>query len=161
MRFMMFIYPNPETEAGLRPCRAEEVAVMMKFNKEMLDAGVMLTGEGLHPTSKGARVRFKNGKPHVTDGPFTETKEVIGGYWMLKVNSREEAIEWAKRVPIEDETRVHRAATGLRHGGLPARRTGGGHPLLTQTPRHTVISVAAVTRSKTTGPPQTSTPASA
>ncbi len=103
MRFMMFIYPNAEAEAGRLPT-ADEVSVMMKFNKEMIDAGVMLTGEGLHPSSKGARVRFKNGKPKVTDGPFTETKEVIGGYWMIQVNSRDEAIDWAKRVPIEDET---------------------------------------------------------
>ncbi|MGA7671272.1 MAG: YciI family protein [Nitrolancea sp.] len=103
MRFMMFIYPNPETETDYPMPSAEEVAVMMKFNQQMLDAGVMLTGEGLHPTSKGARVRFKNGRPQVTDGPFTETKEVLGGYWMLQVHSKEEAIEWAKRVPIEDE----------------------------------------------------------
>ncbi len=102
MRFMMFIYPDPEAEAGRLPT-AEEVSGMMKFNQEMLDAGVMLTGEGLHPTSKGARVRFKNGTKQVTDGPFTETKEVIGGYWMIKVDSKEEAIDWANRVPVEDE----------------------------------------------------------
>jgi len=103
MRFMMFIYPNAEAEEGRLPT-ADEVSGMMKFNQEMIDAGVMLTADGLQATSKGARVRFKNGKKQVTDGPFTETKEIIGGYWMIQVNSREEAIEWAKRVPVEDES---------------------------------------------------------
>ncbi len=102
MRFMLFIYPNESAEAGRLPT-AEEVGEMTKFNQEMIDAGVMLGGEGLQPTSKGARITFSNGKPTVTDGPFTETKEIVGGYWMIEVNSKEEAIEWAKRVPLMDE----------------------------------------------------------
>jgi hypothetical protein len=103
MRFMMFIYPNERAEEGDLPT-AEDVSTMMKYNEELIKAGVMLSGEGLQPTSKGARVTFKGGTPSVTDGPFTETKEVIGGYWMLQVGSREEAIEWAKRVPLMDDT---------------------------------------------------------
>ena len=103
MRFMMIIYPNERAEAGVLPT-AEEVAEMTVFNNEMVNAGVLLSGEGLQPTSKGARVRFKGGTPSVTDGPFTETKEVIGGYWMIQVNSREEAIDWAKRVPLVDDS---------------------------------------------------------
>lgn len=102
MRFMMFIYPNPRAEAGDLPT-AEEVGTMMKYNEELSRAGVLLDLNGLHPTSKGARVTFAGGKPTVTDGPFTETKEIIGGYWMIEVGSREEAIEWAKRVPLVDE----------------------------------------------------------
>lgn len=103
MRFMMFIYPNARAEAGVLPT-AEEVAEMMVYNNEMMNAGVLLSGEGLQPTSKGARVRFKGGTPSVTDGPFTETREVIGGYWMIQVGSREEAIDWAKRVPLVDDS---------------------------------------------------------
>ena len=103
MRFMMFIYPNARAEAGVLPT-AEEVAEMMVYNNEMMNAGVLLSGEGLQPTSKGARVRFKGGTPSVTDGPFTETNEVIGGYWMIQVNSKEEAIDWAKRVPLVDDS---------------------------------------------------------
>lgn len=102
MRFMMFIYPNERAEAGELPT-AEEVAEMTKFNNEMLEAGVLLSGEGLQPTSKGARVTFPGGKPTVTDGPFTETKEIVGGYWMIQTNSKEDAIEWAKRVPLVDD----------------------------------------------------------
>lgn len=103
MRFMMFIYPNARAEAGVLPT-AEEVTEMMVYNNEMMNAGVLLSGEGLQPTSKGARVRFKGGTPSVTDGPFTETREVIGGYWMIQVGSREEAIDWAKRVPLVDDS---------------------------------------------------------
>jgi hypothetical protein len=78
---------------------AEAVAAMMKYNESLKKAGVLLALDGLHPPSTGARVTFPDGKPHVTDGPFAEVKEVLGGYWMIQVRSREEAIEWAKRCP--------------------------------------------------------------
>ena len=103
MRFMMFIYPNERAEAGELPT-ADEVSAMMRYNEELVKAGKLLAGEGLQPTSKGARVRFSGGKPSVTDGPFTETKEVLGGYWLILVDSKEEAIEWAKRVPLMDDS---------------------------------------------------------
>jgi hypothetical protein len=105
MRFMMMIYPSEKAEAGVMP-EAELVAAMMKYNEDLAKAGVLLALDGLHPTSKGARVTFRNGKPEVTDGPFTEGKEVIGGYWLLQVKSKEEAIEWAKRVPPHDAKKV-------------------------------------------------------
>jgi hypothetical protein len=98
MRFMMLMYPGPYAEAGAVP-DPKVFEAMMKYNEELTKAGVLLALDGLHPTSKGARVRFKAGKPTVQDGPFSEAKEVIGGYWLLQVKSREEAVEWAKRVP--------------------------------------------------------------
>ncbi len=102
MRFMMIIYPNEQAEAGVLPT-AKEVGAMMEFNKELIDSGKLLSADGLHPSSKGARVRFKDGKPTVIDGPFTETREVLGGYWIIQVESKEEAINWAKRVPLMDD----------------------------------------------------------
>jgi hypothetical protein len=101
MRFMMFMIPSGPAEAGVMPA-PELVAEMTRFNQEMTDAGVMLSGEGLQPTSKGARVSFGGGRPRVQDGPFTEAKEVVGGYWIIEVGSREEAIDWATRCPAED-----------------------------------------------------------
>lgn len=98
MRFMMIMYPGPNAEAGIMP-DPKLFSEMGRFNEEMVKAGVLLAGEGLHPSSKGARVRFSGGKPTVIDGPFTETKEIIGGYWLLQVRSKEEAIEWATRAP--------------------------------------------------------------
>ena len=100
MRFMMIVKANPESEAGQMP-RREEIEAMGKYNDELIKAGVLLDGAGLQPTSKGAKVTFPNGKPQVTDGPFAETKEVIAGYWMIQVNSKEEAIAWASRVPVK------------------------------------------------------------
>jgi hypothetical protein len=103
MRFMMLMIPKGyETAApdvDLDPKRVEE---MMKYNEELQKAGVLLALDGLHPPSMGARVTFAGGKPLVTDGPFTEAKEVLGGYWMIRVNSRQEAIEWAKRCPASE-----------------------------------------------------------
>src|SRR3954452_13464686 len=98
MRFMMLMIPKGyETAApGTMPA-AEAVAAMMKYNAALKDAGVLITLDGLHPPSMGARVSFANGQPAVTDGPFTESKEVLGGYWMIEVASREEAIAWAKK----------------------------------------------------------------
>src|SRR5712691_7797637 len=100
MRFMMLMIPKGyETAAPGAMPPADAVAAMMKYNEALKDAGVLITLDGLHPPSTGARVSFAGGKPVVTDGPFTESKEVIGGYWMIEVASREEAIEWAKKCP--------------------------------------------------------------
>jgi hypothetical protein len=98
MRFMMIVRATKDSEAGILPSK-ELVEAMGKFNQEMTQAGVMLSGDGLQASSKGARVRFKGGKPTVIDGPFPETKELIAGFWMIQVKSKEEAIEWAKRCP--------------------------------------------------------------
>ena len=100
MRFMMLMIPaGYETAAPGTMPSAEAVAAMMKYNEALKNAGVLITLDGLHPPSTGARVSFKNGTPVVTDGPFTEAKEVLGGYWMIEVMSREEAIAWAKKCP--------------------------------------------------------------
>jgi hypothetical protein len=103
MRFMMLMIPKgyEKAEPGAVPT-AEAVAAMMKYNEQLQKAGVLLALDGLHPPSAGARVVFAGGKAKVVDGPFTEAKEVVGGYWMIQVKSREEAIEWAKRCPGED-----------------------------------------------------------
>ena len=102
MRFMVFMIPgNKNVESGLMPT-AEQVAGMMKYNEELAKAGVLLGLDGLQPTSKGARFKFAGGKPTVTDGPFTEAREVIGGYWIWQVKSKEEAMEWARRCPAAD-----------------------------------------------------------
>lgn len=103
MRFMLLVIPKGYEDAppGEMP-DAEGVAKMMRFNESLQKAGVLLALDGLHPPSMGARVTFKDGKPTVTDGPFAEAKEVLGGYWMINVRSREEAIEWATRCPMAD-----------------------------------------------------------
>jgi hypothetical protein len=103
MRFMMLMIPKgyETAPAGAMPS-AEAVAAMMKYNEALKAAGVLITLDGLHPPSMGARVSFSGGKPVVTDGPFTEAKEVLGGYWMIDVASREEAIGWAKRCPASN-----------------------------------------------------------
>ena len=101
MRFMVLVKADKDTEAGVLP--SEKILTdMNKFNEELVKAGIMLAGEGLQPSSKGARVRFSKGKRTVIDGPFTEAKELIAGFWLWQVNSREEAIEWLKRAPFED-----------------------------------------------------------
>ena len=106
MRFLMLMYPSEKAEQGAMP-EASLVAEMMKYNEELAKAGVLLALDGLQPSSKGARVTWSaQGKPVVTDGPFTEVKEVIGGYWIIQVKSREEAIEWAKRVPSRDARKI-------------------------------------------------------
>ena len=100
MRFMMLMIPlGYETAPPDVKLDPERVAAMMKYNRSLKDAGVLITLDGLHPPSMGARVSFASGKPLVTDGPFAEAKEVLGGYWMIDVKSREEAIAWAKRCP--------------------------------------------------------------
>jgi len=102
MRFMMLLKADKNTEAGLMPDEAILIA-MGKYNEELIKAGVLLAGEGLQPSSKGARVRFSGGKTTVVDGPFAETKELIAGFWMIQAKSKEEAIEWAKRVPFDPQ----------------------------------------------------------
>jgi hypothetical protein len=98
MRFMVMVKASPESEAGVMPSE-EMLAAMGKYNEELVKAGVMLAGEGLQPTSKGAKVRFSGDKRTVIDGPFAETKELIAGFWILQCKSREEVIEWVKRCP--------------------------------------------------------------
>ena len=103
MRFMMLMIPKGYEKAkpGTTP-DPQAVAKMMKYNESLQKAGALLALDGLHPPSMGARVSFAGGKPTVTDGPFTEAKEILGGYWMIQVKSKEEAIEWAKRCPASD-----------------------------------------------------------
>lgn len=100
MRFMMLMIPKgyEKADPNFRP-PLDAVEKMMKYNEELQKAGVLISLDGLHPVSTGARVSFERGKPTVTDGPFIETKEVLGGYWMIRVNSKQEAIDWAKRCP--------------------------------------------------------------
>lgn len=98
MRFMMMVKAGRDSEAGVMPEEAL-LAAMVKYNEELVQAGVLLDGSGLQPSSKGARIKFSGGKRTVVDGPFSETKELIAGYWLIDVKSREEAIEWAKRAP--------------------------------------------------------------
>ena len=101
MRFMLLVKASDETEAGVMPSK-QELTEMGKFNEELVKAGVMLAGEGLHPSSKGARVQFRGDERTVVDGPFTEAKELVAGYWLVQAKSKEEAIEWVKRVPFRD-----------------------------------------------------------
>ena len=105
MRFMVIVKASPESEAGVLPDQ-KILAEMGKYNEELVKAGVMLAGEGLHASSKGARVRFSGDKRIVTDGPFAETKELIAGFWIWKVNSKQEAIDWLKRAPFGGGTEV-------------------------------------------------------
>ena len=103
MRFMMLMIPKGyETAAPGTVPDAQRVEAMMKYNESLQKAGVLLALDGLHPPSTGARVSFRDGKPHVVDGPFPEAKEVLGGYWMIQVKSRAEAIEWASRCPASE-----------------------------------------------------------
>ena len=99
VRFMMIVKADKRTEQGVMPTE-NELSIMGKYNQQLIDAGVLVDGAGLQPTSKGARVGLKNGKVVVTDGPFAETKELIAGYWIINVRSKAEAIEWAKKIPF-------------------------------------------------------------
>jgi hypothetical protein len=101
MRFMVIVKASKDSEAGVMPTE-KLLTEMGKFNQELADAGVMLAGEGLHPTSKGARVKFAGGKTTVIDGPFAETKELVAGFWLWQVKSKEGAIAWLKRAPFEE-----------------------------------------------------------
>lgn len=104
MRFMMLVIPKgyENAEPGTAP-EAEDVEKMMKYNEALQEAGILRALDGLHPPSMGVRVSFSGGRPTVTDGPFPETKEVVGGYWMIEVDSLEDAVQWAKRAPMGDD----------------------------------------------------------
>ena len=118
MRFMVIVKATKETEAGEMPSE-KLLTEMGRFNEELVKAGVMLAGEGLHPTSKGARVKFSESNRTVTNGPFGEAKDLIAGFWLWKVKSKEEAIEWVKRCP--NPTGAERDSAGIRGGGLRGR----------------------------------------
>jgi hypothetical protein len=105
MRFMVIVKEDQNSEAGVMPSE-EILAAMGKYNEELANAGVMLAGEGLHPSSKGARVKFDGTKRTVTDGPFAEAKELIAGFWIWQVDSKEEALEWLKRAPFDGGTEI-------------------------------------------------------
>jgi len=105
MRLMVIVKANKDSEAGVLPDQ-KILAEMGKFNEELVKAGVMLAGEGLQPSSKGARVRFQGNKRTVIDGPFAETKELVAGFWLWQVKSKQEAIEWLKRAPFDEGTEV-------------------------------------------------------
>lgn len=100
MRFMVIVKANADSESGRLPT-TEEFAEMGAFNEQLVKAGIMLAGEGLQPTSKGARIRFDDGRVTVIDGPFAETKELVAGYWLIQAKSKEEAIEWFSRAPFD------------------------------------------------------------
>jgi hypothetical protein len=106
MRFMVMIKSDEPTENGVMPTE-DELNAMGRYNEELVKAGVLLAGEGLHPSSKGARIRFTDGKPTVIDGPFAEAKELIAGFWLIDVKSKEEAIEWMKRIPCTDGVEIN------------------------------------------------------
>jgi hypothetical protein len=105
MRFMVLVKADKSSESGVMPTE-KELTEMGKFNEELVKAGVMLAGEGLHPSSKGARIRFSGKNRTVIDGPFSETKELVAGFWVWQVKSKEEAIEWLKRAPFDGGTEV-------------------------------------------------------
>ena len=105
MRFMVIVKANKDSEAGVLPDQ-KILSEMGKFTEELVKSGIMLAGEGLHPNSKGARVRFQGNKRTVIDGPFAETKELVAGFWLWQVKSKAEAIEWLKRAPFDDGTEV-------------------------------------------------------
>ncbi len=105
MRFMVIVKADKHSESGMMPDKTI-LEKMGKYNEELVNAGVMLSGDGLHPTAKGARVKFEGAKRTVTDGPFAETKELIAGFWIWKVKSKEEAIEWLKRAPFDGGTEI-------------------------------------------------------
>lgn len=113
MRVMVIVKANDQSEAGVMPSE-KLLTDMGNFNEELVKAGIMLAGEGLYPSAKGKRVKFSGGKRIVTDGPFAETKDLVGGYWIWKVNSIDEAVEWAKRIPYEAEGTWSEAEVEIR-----------------------------------------------
>jgi hypothetical protein len=104
MRFMLLMIPNIPDEDYEKGPSVEDVTAMMQFNEALTQAGVLLALDGLHPPSKGARITSQGGRKTVTDGPFTEAKELVGGYWVIDVKSKEEAVEWALRCPLDDHS---------------------------------------------------------
>src|SRR4051812_34518995 len=132
MRFMMLMIPKGYEKAapGAVP-DAKAVAAMMRYNEDLQKAGVLLALDGLHPPSMGARISFPGGKPKVTDGPFAEAKEVLGGYWMIQVKSKDEAIEWAKRCPgSENEVIEVRQVQEMSDFPPDVRQAAAGFPEL-------------------------------
>ena len=129
MRFMMLMIPKgyEKAEPGTVPS-AEAVAAMMKYNEQLQKAGVLLALDGLHPPSTGARISFSGGKPTVTDGPFSEAKEVLGGYWMIQVNSKAEAIAWASRCPGLDNEVIEVRQVQEMSDFPPELQAAAGHP---------------------------------
>ena len=120
MRFMMIVKGDEKTEAGVMPTE-QELADMAKFNEQLVNSGVMLAGDGLQATSKGAKVRYSGSKRTVVDGPFAEATELIAGYWIIQVKSRAEAIDWAKRVPFtEGEVEIRQIFELDDFGASPA-----------------------------------------
>ena len=110
MRFMILVKANADSEAGTLPS-TEDLAEMGRYNEELVKAGVMLAGEGLHPSSRGARVKFSGSERTVVDGPFAATEELLAGFWLIQVKSREEALEWVRRIPFrEGEVEVRQVA---------------------------------------------------
>jgi hypothetical protein len=105
MRFIVFVKATPESEAGVLP-KPEMLAKMGAFNQQLAKAGMMLAGDGLQPTSKGARISYAGAKPVVTDGPFTETKELVAGFWLLQAKSKAEVVEWLLRCPFENGEQI-------------------------------------------------------
>lgn len=142
MRFMMLMIPGgyEAAEPGTMP-PADRVAEMMKFNEELQKAGVLISLDGLHPPSMGARVSFAGGKPKVTDGPFAEAKEVLGGYWMIKVNSRQEAIDWASRCPAsKNETIEIRQVQEFDDFPADVQEAAAGFKEMQDSPQPTIVS---------------------
>ena len=132
MRFMMLMIAKgyEKAEPGAMP-DAKAVEAMMKYNESLQKAGVLLALDGLHPPSMGARVSFSGGKARVTDGPFTEAKEVLGGYWMIQVKSKEEAVEWAKRCPASDNEVIEvRQVQEFEDFPADVRKAGRNEPAL-------------------------------
>lgn len=129
MRYMVIVKANEESEAGQMPTEQELVA-MGKLNEKMIKAGVMLAGEGLHPSSKGKRVKFEGGKRTVKDGPFAETKELVAGFWILQVKSEEEVLEWIKQVPFTKGEEIEIRKVFEPEDFEPAVKTEAGKKVL-------------------------------
>ncbi|MFB1479115.1 YciI family protein [Corallococcus sp. RDP092CA] len=111
MRFMMIVKANADSETGRLPS-TEELTAMGRYNEELVKAGILLAGEGLHPSARGSRVKFSKAGTTVTDGPFAETKELVAGFWIIEVKSREEAIAWARRIPFQEgEVEIRQVAS--------------------------------------------------
>ncbi len=138
MRFMMLMIPRGyETAAPGAMPDAKAVAAMMKYNESLQKAGVLLALDGLHPPSMGARVSFPGGKPKVTDGPFAEAKEAVGGYWMIQVKSKEEAVEWARRCPGSDNEVIEiRQVQEMSDFPADVQKAAAGFPEVQATPGH-------------------------
>jgi hypothetical protein len=129
MRFMVIVKANEKSENGQMP-NEQELVAMGKLNEKMIKAGVMIGGEGLHPSSRGMRVQFDGGKRTVTDGPFAETKELVGGYWILQVKSKEEVLEWVKQIPFTHGEEVEIRKVFEPEDFAPAVKTEAGKKVI-------------------------------